>query len=243
MKDRKIEIPVPEGKKAEVRKDGSRTIIEFVDDLPKIEIGSWWVHKSDSRYTVHVIDTEEDVWLVVHTIPKKKHMSYKIECNPESHEVYIKDENGRVVHHSTTREQQLAALALFMEESRKLQSERDAAHKEIERLKSTMQIHAGDIMSANNEMDRFRGMYEEEFDRAESLQKELEELKAKLPKTADGVLILPDDVTVCGEYPHFPNTWDMRTRDGRRISEHNELQYSSWKAAEQAAREAGEGAK
>lgn len=75
----------------------------------------------------------------------------------------------------------------------------------------------------------------------DTAKKELEELKAKLPKTADGVLILPDDVTVCGEYPHFPNTWDMRTIDGRRISEHNELQYSSWEAAEQAAREAGEG--
>jgi hypothetical protein len=43
-------------------------------------------------------------------------MSYKIECNPESHEIYIRDNDGNIVHHSHTIEQQRVALAFALEE-------------------------------------------------------------------------------------------------------------------------------
>jgi hypothetical protein len=62
-------------------------------------------------------------------------MSYRIECNPESYEIIIKDSDGHVVHHSHTVQQQRAALAFALQE--------------------------------------------------------LAELKARLPKTADGVCIYP----------------------------------------------------
>jgi len=48
--------------------------------------------------------------------------------------------------------------------------------KEIESLKLTMQIHAGDICSANNEADRFIDMNQDLEDENRRLRKELEKL-------------------------------------------------------------------
>lgn len=47
--------------------------------------------------------------------------------------------------------------------------------KQIEMLKKTMQLHAGDVCSANNEADNFRGRWQE-------AEKEVADLQEKLSK-------------------------------------------------------------
>ena len=51
---------------------------------------------------------------------------------------------------------------------------------ENHKLKLTMQLHAGDCCSLNNEVELFRGHWEDAEDRCDELEKENKELRRKL---------------------------------------------------------------
>lgn len=163
-------------------------------------------------------------------------MSYKIECNPESEEIYIKNDKGNVVHHSHTIEQQRADLAMFVQETRQLQFEsksQQCRRTHLQNCHICEDVRCCDNTSeAKIEITRLRS--------------ELAELKAKLPKTKDGVPLVPYK----GEAWQSTGLWYRKAKfwrlfdDGWYISPDAITSFfpvSSCYSTEQAAREAKEG--